>query len=152
MKYITKEDLLDGSYEQYIRESSKDSFKIIASLEGKAIELVKTYLTKYDTASIFGIPILDEEEEAEPEYTPPIRHELLAEIIAKITLYKLIRRNAARKVPEDIKEEWEWAIKELERIRSGATILDGLPPKLDDNGNIASNSLWGNTTNQDFYI
>lgn len=154
MRYITKDDLLDNSYEQFIRESSKDSFNIINSLELKSIDLAKTYLTRYDTDSIFGIPIIDENENEDEdiEFTPPIRHELLAEIIAKITLYKLFRRNAARKVPEDIKEDYQWAIKELERIRSGAAELEGLPPKLDEAGNIASNSLWGNTTNKDFYI
>lgn len=151
MKYITRDDLLTGSYEQFITESTRDDWEVINNIESKAIALVKTYLSRYDTDSIFGIILINEEDEDEIDTTPPIHNELLADILTKITLYRLFRRNAARKIPEDIKEDYAWAIKELEKIRNGSTKLD-LPPKLDEQGNIVSKSLWGNNTNNDYYI
>lgn len=157
MRYITGEDLLLDSYEVFIKESTSDALNILEDTEKRAIALVKTYLTRYDVETIFGIPIIPEEgsegeEESEEEYTPPIRHELLAEIISKITLFKVFRRNAARKIPQDIKEDYEWAIKELEKIRNGSVVLKGLPPALDESGKIKSQSFWGNNSNPDFYI
>lgn len=147
MRYISKEDLIVNSYEKLIDESSKDSAYILEKLESRAISLVKTYLQRYDTDSIFGVYLEDED-----AYTEPLHNALIIDILAKIVLYNLFRRNAARKIPVDIKEDYDWAIKELERIRSGAVVLEDMPPALDDNGQIISNSIWGNNTNTNYYI
>lgn len=153
MRYITLDDLTADSYERFINESSADIPNTLDKNEARAIGLVKTYLERYDTGSIFGslIEANEDEEDEEPEYTPPIRHELLVEIICKITLRKVFGRNAARKVPEDVQKDYDWAIKELERIRNGSVNL-GLPPAIDESGGTTSNSMWGNNTNTDYYI
>jgi len=143
MKYLTDDDLTADSYQRFIQESTGDIADVINKNEERAIALVRTYLSdRYDVATIFAevLPGVD-----------PLRNELLVDIITKITLYKIFRRNAARKLPEDIKEDFKWAIEQLERINSGRTKLD-LPPALDDSGNVLSNSIWGDLTNPDFYI
>lgn len=150
MRYLNKEDLITNAYERLIDESSKDDDDILSRTEGRAIALAATYMGRYDTDTIFGT-LLSEAGEP-PVYSSPIRHELLIEIIAKITLYNIFRRNAARKVPEDVKEDFDWAIKELERIRNGSIQLPDLPPFIDDDGNSNSNTMWGNNTNPDYYI
>ncbi|MNS03111.1 hypothetical protein D3C72_344390 [compost metagenome] len=150
MRYITRDDLNTDSFDRFIQESTGDITNTLDKTEERAIAITATYLSAYDTDSVFGIPIDPEEEDS--EYTPGIRHELLVEIISKITLHKIFSRNAARKVPEDIKEAYNWAMNELRRIQSGATPLKGLPPALDEEGTPVSNSMWGNNTNTDFYI
>lgn len=143
MIYLTNADLTDGSYKRFITESSGDTeagHDIINANELKAIGLAKTYMTgRYDTDKIF-----------DPE--SPVRDELLADIISKITLYKIFSRNAARKVSTDIKEDYDWAMKELQRINSGQTVLAGLPVPVDDDGEPISKSIYGNNSNTDFYI
>lgn len=158
MIYITKDDLITNSYERFIDESSKDVTSTLDKNEARAIAIVKSYISgRYDVNSIFASLVLpdetgDPEGLDEPEYTPSIRHELLVEIIAKITLYKVFRRNAARKVPEDVKEDYEWAIKELAGVRNGSIPLIGLPPAVDESGQPISKTIWGNNTQTDYYI
>lgn len=143
MIYITDADLSDSSYKRFITESigdTEDEHSVTDANELKAIGLAKTYMTgRYDTDKIF----LE---------GAPIRDELLAEIIAKITLYKIFSRNAARKVSTDIKEDYQWAMKELQRINSGQTVLAGLPIPVDEDGASTSTGIHGNNKNEDFYI
>lgn len=152
MIYITSEDLSDGSYERFINESIGDGENVIENNELKAIELVKTYLNdRYDVGAIFGVEI-DQDESGAPIFSPPIRNPLLADIIGKITLYKIFRRNSARKAPVDSKEDFEWAIKQLEKLASGKPKLP-LPPAINEStGNPISNTVWGNNTNPNNYI
>lgn len=157
MRYLTKDDLIVDSFERLIDESSGDHDAILEKTENRAIAWVKAYLHRYDTDSIFGIfiPGDDEEDEGnetEGEWIPPIRNGLLVDILSKIVLYRVFRRNAARKIPNDIKEDYDWAVKELEQIRKGAITLNDLPPALDEEGNALSHAIWGNNTNTDFYI
>lgn len=136
MIYISKEDLETDIWERFIDESTGHDDNIIDRAERKAIDLCKTYLTLYNTGLVF-------------DEISPIRNEVLVDIISKLTTYNLIRRNAARKVPSDAKENWEWAMKQLEKIQSGRITLD-LPPAVLPDGK--SDSMWGNNTNKDFYI
>lgn len=82
----------------------------------------------------------------------PIANEVLKEILAKFVLYKLIRRNAARKVPNDYKEQYDEALKTLKEIATGVIRLDGVPPAVDNTGSVISNSISGNLSNPNFYI
>lgn len=152
MRYLTQTDLTANSYERFITDSSKDDPAVLDRLEDRAIALAATFMERFDTDTIFGTYVPAEAEGDPPVLIPGIRHALLIEIIAKITLYNLFRRNAARKIPEDIKEDYDWAVKELERIRNGATTLKGLPPAIDENGQPISNTIWGNNANGNFYI
>lgn len=152
MIYITKDDLTADSYERFINESSEDIENTLDKCEARAIALVITYLKgRYDTDVIFGFPIVEDEEEDPVPSTPPMRDELLVDIISKITLYRVFRRNAPRKLPSDVKEDYQWAIDQLSRINSGRVTME-LPPAVDESGNVISNSIWGNNTNKDYYI
>lgn len=143
MKYLTEDDLITDSYERFITESAADNLDVIDKCEQKAIALAITYLAnRYSVNDIFGDNELN---------LPPLRNELLVDIITKITLYRLFKRNAARKLPDDVKEGWDWAIQMLEKIQTGRTILN-LPPALDENGQVKSKSIWGNLSNNNFYI
>lgn len=88
MIYIDKDYLISQAQERFIDESSQNDEEIIDQIELTQIAVIKTYLgTRYDVNTIF-----DEDS--------PIENEVLKEILAKLVLYKLIRRNAARKVPK----------------------------------------------------
>lgn len=139
MIYLNNDDLTADSYQAFIDSSTGDAPAVIDAQEKRAVDLVKTYLSgRYDVDKIFTAPV--------------VRNELLVDIVAKITLYRIFRRNAARKVSSDIKEDYDWAIKELGKINAGMTKLDNLPKPTDTSGNVISTSMFGNNTNPDFYI
>ena len=140
MIYIDKNYLISQAQERFIDESSQNDEEIIDQIELTQIAVIKTYLgTRYDVNTIF-----DEDS--------PIENEVLKEILAKLVLYKLIRRNAARKVPNDYKEQFDEAMKTLKEIATGIIRLDGVPPAVDTNGSVVSNSISGNLSNPNFYI
>lgn len=141
MIYLEKEDLITDAFERFIDESTKDDPTVLDKAEERAIAFVKTMIgTRYNVNLIFtdGAPIVNE---------------MLVQILSRIVIYRVIKRNAARKVPADYKEDYDEAIKWLTEISTGKTILDGLPLPVDDNGDpVKSKSLWGNNSNSDFYI
>lgn len=140
MIYLTKDDLISASFERFIDESSNDNEAVIDIVEAQNIELVKSYLgTRYNVALIFNAE-------------SPVLNPILKRILIKLVLFDVIRRNAARKVPTDIKDEYDKAVVDLEKISTGRLKIDGIPLAVDDNGNVVSNSLWGNNSNKNFYI
>lgn len=140
MIYIDKDYLISQAQERFIDESSQNDDEILDQIELTQIAIIKTYLgTRYNVNTIF-----DEDS--------PIENEVLKEILAKLVLYKLIRRNAARKVPNDYKEQFDEAMKTLKEIATGIIRLDGVPPAIDTNGSVVSNSISGNLSNPNFYI
>lgn len=140
MIYLKKDDLITHAFEVFINESSNDFDETLNNIEAENIELIKSYIgTRYDVKEIFSI-------------LTPIRNPLLTRILSKLTLFDIVRRNAARKVPIDYKEEYDKALELLEKIATGRIKADGLPIAVDDNGNIISNSLWGNNSNTNYFI
>lgn len=140
MIYIDKDYLISHAQERFIDESSQNDDTILNKIELAQIAVIKTYLgTRYNVNTIF-----DEDS--------PIENEVLKEILAKLVLYKLIRRNAARKVPNDYKEQYDEAMKTLKEIATGIIRLDGVPSAVDASGTIVSNSISGNLSNPNFYI
>lgn len=141
MIYLSKNDLISYCQERFIDESMQDDETILDDLEIKQIGIVKSYMGgRYDVEAIFN-----------PEN--PIPNDVLKSIIARLLLYWLIKRNAARKVPTNFQEDFEAANKELIAISTGRTPLSDLPGLTDGGGNpVNSNSLWGNNTTTDFYI
>lgn len=141
MIYLIKEDLIAAAFERLIDESSLDQAETIDKVELQNIALIKSYIgLRYDVEAIF-----------DPDQ--PIKSELLTRVLVKLCLFDIVRRNAARKVPTDYKEEYESAIKLLEKIAIGKMPVTGLPAATDDNGDpMISDSIWGNTKNEDFYI
>lgn len=140
MRYITLDDLKTDSQERFITESTADNPESPDKISEQVVDLVITYMSgRYNTDLIFA-------------EVDPIRNELLVDIIAKIVLYKIFRRNAARKVSTDIKEDYQWALKELEKINAGRTDLANLPKPTGTDDEPYSDSIWGNNSNRDFYI
>jgi phage gp36-like protein len=141
MIYLEKKDLITDAFERLIDDSSKDDITVLDKAEQRAIEFVKTMIgSRYNVNLIFteGAPIINE---------------MLVQILSRIVLYRVIKRNAARKVPTDYKEDYDEALAWLKDIATGKIPLDGLPLPVDENGNATnSNSLWGNNSNPNFYI
>lgn len=140
MIYLNKDDLVTVAFERLIDESSADFQDTIINCELQNIELIKGYLSsRYNTDEIFNV-------------LTPIRNTIIVRILSKLTIFDIVRRNAGRKVPTDYKEEYDKAIELLEKISTGRIKLTGVPPAVDENGNINSNSIWGNNSNKNFYI
>lgn len=141
MIYLEKDDLITDAFERFIDESSEDNETILNKAESRAIGMVKTLIgSRYDVDLIFN-------------ETEPVRNELLVQILSRIVIYRVIRRNAARKVPTDYKEDYDEALKWLQDIAIGKTPLDGLPVPTDESGNPTnSNSMFGNNKNPNYYI
>ena len=140
MIYIDKPYLISFAQERFIDESSQSDEAILDQIEETQIAVIKSYLgTRYDTDTVF-------------DETDPVHNEVLREILAKLVLYKLIRRNAARKVPTDYKEQYDEAMKTLKEVSIGIIPLSGVPAAVDSTGAIISNSISGNLSNPNFYI
>lgn len=137
MIYLTLDDLKTDSFERFINESTQDFTASIDKAEKRAIGKVKPYLRdNYDVEAIFDVDM-------------PIRDEALVDILVILTLSKIHGRNSARKYAD--KEDVDKAMKELDKIAAGKITLE-LPLPVDDDGNVESTSIWGNLTNDDFYI
>lgn len=145
MKYINKDDLIAIIQERLMSESvaipevtELEQNTILDDIELKVIDLVISYISgTYNHELIFA--------------EPPIRNGVLVQIIASIVVYRSVKRNAARKVPDDYVELYKEAIKFLERIQSGEMALVNCPKLTTDEGGIIS-PVWGNNTNKDFFI
>ena len=142
MKYIDDTDLASVIQERFLDESTANiagNDAILLDLEQKAIDYVISYITgRFNTTLIFY-------------GEAPLRNGVLKQIMAQIVVYRAVRRNAARKVPEDLIELYKDATKSLERIQSGAMALPGLPLITASDGTTSS-LQYGNSTNRDFFI
>jgi len=139
MIYLSDEDLITDSAERFINDSIADFQQAKDKAEAKCIGIAKTMLRqRYDVDVIF-------------DEAAPLRDEFLVEIITKLTLHKIFGRNAARKVPTDVKEDYDWAMKQLQLLNSGKVELN-LPIPTNDDGTASAAPMFGNNTNEDFYI
>lgn len=145
MKYINTDDLISIIQERLMNESvamanvaELENNTILDDIEKKTIDLVVSYISgTYDHEQIFA--------------DVPIRNGVLVQIISGIVVYRSVRRNASRKVPDDLKDLYTDAIKDLERIQSGAMKLVNCPKLTNDDGTTTS-PVYGNNTNKDFFI
>lgn len=139
-KFLIPGDLEAHIIAQFLNErSTEPQTAILESLELQNIELIKSKLKgRYDTDAIFNAVGAE-------------RHYLIIKILVKLVLYDYIRRNAARKVPDDYAKEWEWAMKLLETIKAGKETPDGLPAFVNEDGT-TGRIIYGNNKNTDFYI
>jgi len=138
MRYITREDLIEVIQGRLLDESvSELPEDLLNGIESKAIDFAISYISgRYNTDVIFGNPVM--------------RSGLLAQTIAMIVVYRAVRRNAARKVPDDFSDVYTEAIKILSNIQTGAQSLPGMPEITGDSGTTGS-LMYGNTTNKDFF-
>ena len=139
MRYITREDLIEVIQGRLLDESvSELPEDLLNGLESKAIDFAISYISgRYDTEKIFGDPVM--------------RAGLLVQAIAMIVVYRAVRRNAARKVPDDFPDLYKEAKDILSNIQKGSQSLAGMPEVTGDSGTTSS-LMYGNTTNKDFFI
>lgn len=142
MIYIEEIDLKSVIQNRFIDNDFNDiaaNAATIDDIESKAIDYAKSYIsTRYDVSKIF-------------DETSPLRNGILLQIIAQIVIYRAVRRNAARKVPDDFVTLMTEATSQLTKIQSGAMSLVGLPLLTDDQGNNTP-IMWGNNTNPQNFI
>ena len=141
LNFLTLDDLSAQIIDQFLIErSGEDTQTILETIESQQIEVIKTKLQgRYDSDAVFNASGTE-------------RHWLIFKILSNLVVYYFIRRNAARKVPTDYREEWEWAMKQLEKINAGRITPDGLPVITDTDGNPAPPIMHGNNSNRDFYL
>lgn len=140
MIYITKDFLTNYMHERLIDESCQNDTSILDYLELTQIAIIKTYIgTRYNVTLLF-------------DAITPIENAVIKEILAKLVLYALVRRNAARKVPEDYRDQYNDAMKTVKDVATGVLVLSELPTAVTSTGSLVSNSISGNLSNKNFYI
>lgn len=143
MIYLKKENLIAKAYERAIDESSNDFIAALDQSEAEHIAFFKSLLKRfYNVDKIF--------DESQPIYNP-----VLGRILTFLVLSDVFSRNAYRKYNQNnnIEKQKEWAEKELDKLAKGILILEDLPkPEAKDNTNSTARLLYGNLTNNDFYI
>jgi hypothetical protein len=141
MKYIEEIDLIAVIQERFLDESTANiagDNSILDNIESKAIDYAISYISgRYNTDLIFV------------ENTP-LRNGTLCQIIAQIVVFRSVKRNAARKVPEDYVALMSDSTKQLERIQSGAMSLPGLPLIAAQEG--TKDLKYGNNRNSNYFI
>jgi phage gp36-like protein len=139
MIYINRNDLVEVIQERLLDDSLQLDDTVLDGLEEKAVAFAVSYISgRYKTDEIF---------------TPPSvkRHPLLVQAVSMITVYRAVRRNAARKVPEDYTDIYREAVKILENIQKGSQALDGLP-EITGEGGTPATLMYGNTTKDEFFL
>lgn len=142
MIYLKKDNLIAKAYERAIDESSNDFVAALDQSEAEHIAIFKSLLKRfYNVDKIF--------DETEPVYNP-----VLGRILTFLVLSDVFSRNAYRKYNQhsNIEKQKEWAEKELDKLAKGIIILEDLPKPEPQNGTGQSRFLYGNLTNNNFYI
>jgi hypothetical protein len=143
MAYIFLEDgdLESAILAQFLNERSEEpQLEILEIIEKKKVALIKTKLNRrFDLTAIFTAAGDD-------------RNFYILDILIKLVLYDFISRNAARKMPKDVKDDRDEALKTLEAIKAGKEVPDGLPSITDTDGNTVAKVISGNNRNENYYI
>ena len=138
MIYIKQEDIKTNIQETMLQASIEKDSGILDTLEAQTIDEVKCYIgARYDTSKIFG--------------NPPIENGMLSRIIASLVTFRAIRRNAARKVPDDYIEMRDWAYGVLENIRDGIMPLPDIPQAVDPETG-EKLSLFGSNRKPEYFL
>ena len=138
MIYIKQEDIKANIQETMLQASIEKDSGILDTLEAQTIDEVKSYIgARYDTSKIFG--------------DPPIINGMLVRIIVSLVTYRAIRRNAARKVPDDYTEMRDWAYGVLENIRDGIMPLPDIPQAVDPETG-EKLSLFGSNRKPEYFL
>ena len=138
MIYIKQEDIKANIQETMLQASIEKDSGILDILEAQTIDEVKSYIgARYDTSKIFG--------------NPPIINGMLVRIIVSLVTYRAIRRNAARKVPDDYTEMRDWAYGVLENIRDGIMPLPDVPQAIDPETG-EKLSLFGSNRKPEYFL
>ncbi len=135
---VIQEQLMNSSVATLVPSELNEN-DILTSIEKKAIDYVISYISgRYNHTTIF-------------DETSPIRNGVLTQIIASIVVYRSVRRNAARKVPDDLVDLYKEAKRDLELIQTGAIDLVGCPKLVNEDGTSPTIN-YGNNTKDEFFI
>lgn len=138
MIYITQKDIIANIQETMLQSSIEKDSVILDTLESQVIDEVKSYIgARYDTSKVFG--------------TPVVANGMLSRIIVCLVTYRAIRRNAARKVPDDYTEMKDWAYEVLENIRDGIMPLPDVPQAVDPETG-EKLSLFGSNRKPEYFL
>lgn len=138
MIYITQKDIIANIQETMLQSSIEKDSGILDTLESQVIDEVKSYIgARYDTSKVFG--------------TPVVANGMLIRIIVCLVTYRAIRRNAARKVPDDYIEMKDWAYEVLENIRDGIMPLPDVPQAVDPETG-EKLSLFGSNRKPEYFL
>ena len=138
MVYISKEDITANIQETMLQTFIDKDSNILDTLERQVIDEVKSYIgTRYDTSKIFGVTA--------------VINGMLSRIIVCLVTYRAIRRNAARKVPDDYVEMKDWAYEVLGNIRDGIMPLLDVPLATDPETG-EKLSLFGSNRKPEYFL
>lgn len=153
MIYINKDDIIEVIQEKLLDDSLQLNEKILDGLEKKTIAFAVSYISgRYDTSEIFGGDWWADNATNDVPVGEVKRHPVLIQAIAMIMTYRAVRRNAARKVPDDFPDIYKESLKILENIQKGSQTLDGLPKIGTDGGNSTARLMYGNTTKDEYFL
>lgn len=138
MKYLNKDDLITVIQERLLDESIQLSDDILDKIEQKQLDFVTAYISgRYDISCILT--------------EPPVRDGILVNILSMLVVYFAVKRNAARKVPEDHRDLYKDAIALLDKVQAGRLPLSGIP-QITAPGGSTGKLMYGNNTNKDYFI
>ena len=140
LSFLNDDDLKTGMFNSILQDSINDFAAAGENIEKNNIALIKSKIaTRYDTDAIFAA-------------TGSNRNRNIVKVLTILVLYDLIRRNAARKVPDDFREDWNWAMKWLNDVRDGKESPQDLPVIDTTTGTSLSTVLYGNNGTTDFRL
>lgn len=141
MTFLVLNDLKTYCYQQYIDESSADFVGSRDESEKQNIATIKSKLAgRYDVAEIFS-------------QTGANRNSLIVKVLTIMVIYDILRRNKARKLPEDVKTDYKWVTDWLNDVRDYKENPTDLPAIIDDETGLeVKAAITGNNSNRDFYI
>lgn len=136
LQFLQFEDLETRVFEDYLDESQQEDIRATQEIEKQAISTVKSKLRKrFDVEIIFTD-------------APYPGRDLIIWAVSGIVSYRLIKRNAARKVPTDLKDDYKEVMDWLNAVRDGMENPDfPLLPEAEQKG-----VLWGNSRNENLYL
>lgn len=135
LSFLTEDDLLTQLFENYIDDSVSEDLFALDNIELQQIAFIKSKLrSRFDTAVVFS--------ESDYEDKPIVK-----QVLTALVNYFVVKRNAARKIPTDFKDNYNWAIKWLNDVRDGVESPE-LPLKAVERKQV----LWGNSKNEDLYL
>ena len=135
LSFLNQDDLKTQLFENYIDDSVQEDLEALDNIEAQQIAFMKSKLrSRFDLAVVFS--------SANYEDKPVIK-----QVLTALVNYFVVKRNAARKIPTDFKDNYNWAIKWLNEVRDGKET-----PELPLKEAVKKEVLWGNSKNEDLYL
>lgn len=136
MEFLTPKDLESQIFDDFIDDSTEGERDILDVIETNNIALVKSKLRqRFNVTAIFSA-------------VGDNRNGVIIKVLVCLVLYDMIRRNAARKIPSDAKDDYKWALAWLNDVRDGKEKPD--LPLLETTE--FKEVYHGNNTNEDLYL